>query len=131
MAGYDQTPIEPVSNSGVALVTTAETTVLSISNVNTGGAEGTVMIMGSVYVAAGAGTTDIYVKVYRGATTAGPIIGTILDQTVAAGSSHVIPFDIVDNPGEVAGQEYIVTVTQIGATGNGDVHLVTASGFTN
>lgn len=123
------------TNSGVTLVTTAETAAVTSSPVsyNQPGGQG-LGVHGYVNVTAGAGTTAIVVTVRKGAGTGGQTLASSDTDTLAAGGSESIYYEFVDTTptptpaGDVQGADvagtnrYTVTVSQTGATGNGTIN---------
>lgn len=114
-------------NSGVTLVTTAETvlTTTVARQVNAPSSIGQ-YISGVINVTAGAGTTAFVVRVRAGSDLTGAVIGG--PETVAATASvnanvAYAQMDFVNN----AQVQYTVTIQQTGATGNGTVNFVSLS----
>ena len=104
-----------------------ETAILTTGGIDTTPNQGRVLITGIVAITPGTAATDVVIKVRRGTTTAGPQVGTLTSQVGAAGAPRVVPYHVEDNPGEVAGQEYTVTVAETSATSDGTVSVVTCS----
>lgn len=100
-----------------------ETVVLTGHSVNTDTVQKTVTLFGVVNVTAGTSATAIVVKVRRGSTTAGVEVGTAETTTAVATDDYSIPFACWDQPGEVAGATYCVTVTETAATADGTVNV--------
>lgn len=117
-------PKHAVANTGVSLVTTAETIVATLGpafNTNAPSGEG-VLVSGVLSVLAGTGTTALTVRVYRGTTTAGTLIGAARTHTLAAAANGQVAYSELDAAAiNNTGLQYIVTVAQVGATGNGTV----------
>lgn len=109
------------SNTAQPVTTTTETVILTLPAVSTNGAQDTVALQGSVDITTGAGSTFVTVRVRRGTGITGAVVGAQDPITATAGSTQNIGFDVADNPGEVAGQAYVVTVQQTAATANGSV----------
>lgn len=107
----------------VALVTTTETVVATVTGVTTAFAGETVRIEASASVTTGADTTALTFRVRRDSLT-----GTIVNNAdpvqveVAAGSTEDHGVQCEDTfTGEVAGQTYVLTVQQTAASANGSV----------
>ena len=104
----------------VALVTTAETIVLTTAALpyNAPGGAG-LSVGGTVSGATGAGTTSVQLRVYRGTAISGPAqIGGTLQEASGASSFYSHDFNFLDaTPG--VNPQYTVTIQQVGATGNG------------
>ena len=129
MAGYVIRPLPSATATAVADGGAVETAVLTLSGVSVPGPGADVHLMGHVNVTAGTGATAIVVTVRRGTGTAGAIVGVAETDTLAAGNKESIPFDVVDAPGDVAGESYTVTTTETGATADGTVNYVTMGGY--
>ena len=84
-------------------------------------------ITGSIAVTAGTAATAVTVRVRRGTTTAGTLVGGAEPATVVAGNQYPLGFDALDFPGPVAGQQYVVTAQQTAATANGAVSFAEAT----
>lgn len=78
-----------------------------------------VVLEGMVQLQAGTATTSVVIRCRRGAALTGALVGAALTHTLAAGANACIAFQFSDTPGEVAGQQYVVTAQQTAATGNG------------
>lgn len=121
-------PAEVMSftSSNVTVVTTAETAVLTtpamVYDQPTG--QG-VRISGVIAVnPVGTAATAATVRVRQGNGTTGPLVGIGEPETVAAGNSVDIPFDVEDTtrqPAESGGIQYTVTIAFTSATGNSTV----------
>lgn len=73
-------------------------------------------------VQAGTGTTALVFKLRRGAVIGGTSISLYTwQQTVVAASYYLINGTYFDIPGIVAGQQYVLTCSQTGATGGGSI----------
>lgn len=118
-----QSPVaQPTQSAAVVnLVTTAETVVTTLLGISTDGLNQTVNIDASGEVTAGTGTTSIQVRIRRGTTAAGTQVGVTQNLTVAAGNKVGFALQVGDVPGEVVGQQYVLTIQQVAATGNGTV----------
>lgn len=103
------------------ITTTNETVVLTFPGISSSSSQDTVAVQGSLDITAGTAATFVTVRVRRGTGITGTVAGNSDPITVTAGATSNIGFDVADNPGEVAGQPYVVTVQQTAATGNGSV----------
>lgn len=101
------------------LTATTETVIMTLPGVSTNGAQDQVFVSGSMAVTAGTAATGVTVRVRRGTGITGTVIGTAEVDSVTAATTEPFPFDAFDTPGEVAGQQYVVTAQQVAATGNG------------
>ena len=104
-----------------------ETAVLTTGGIDTTTNESKVLITGIVALTPGTAATAVIIKVRRGTTVAGVEVGTLTSQVGTAGAPRVVPYHVEDVPGEVAGQQYVVTVTETSATANGTVSTVTCT----
>lgn len=102
------------------LTTTAETVVATVTGVTTQGGGDRVRLRGWVQLLSGAATTTVTLRVRRGSVT-GTLVGEANPVTIPTAAGGTDEYEIVttDTPGEVAGQSYVLTVTQASATGNG------------
>ena len=105
--------------ANVALATSAETVVCTLSGVDTTPESDPVQLQGEVDVTTGTGTTALVLRVRRGTTTADALVGAASTSTASAGVSESPTIQVEDVPGQVAGQSYVLTVQQTGATANG------------
>ena len=103
-------------------VVTVNETILAQVNVSVDNASANILLEGNVDITTGAATTALTVQVRRGATLAGPVVGVAEVPGAGAAARVVVPLQVIDSPGEVAGQVYSLTVTQTAATGNGTVN---------
>lgn len=101
-----------------AIVTGTETSLVTSAPISTQGAR-TITLHGSVIVTPGQGATAVTVRIRRGSGTGGANVITPTAITPTAGGTAGYTFDVDDFPGEVAGQQYTITVQQTGASTNG------------
>jgi hypothetical protein len=105
---------------GTTLTTTTEAVVGTIvipSENQPLGADG-IAIDGVVTGTAGASTTAVTVRVRQGTLT-GAVVGVNLSTPVTASAGFYAPFACLDTTTSYpAGNTYVVTVQQVGATGN-------------
>lgn len=107
----------------VALVTTAETVVATLSGVATDRPGQTVRISAAFRVTTGANTTALTARIRRTSLT-GTLLGeaTPVQIEAVAGSTEDHDLYVEDSfSGEVAGQVYVLTIEQTAATANGSV----------
>jgi hypothetical protein len=118
------------SGAGVSLATTAETVVASITGVQTDNIRRRLLLSGVVEVTPGTGATSLALKIRRD-NGSGTAIGTAVTVACTASSKVSASIAATDEPGEVAGKTYVLTVTQGAATGNGtcDVALLSALSY--
>lgn len=109
MGGYQPRVIEPVVigtvNEGGPHI---ETIAAELTGVSTPGPNATIEIHGYLVVAPSTGATDVWVHVRRGGIT-GPFIGQGATMPVVAGSTYALSLDVVDEPGDVDNETYVLT----------------------
>lgn len=103
------------------LVTVAETDVVEVGDITTGGPGKKVRVSGWAQVTAGVGTTAITAKIKEGRGTAGAVVGEGNPVTVVAGNTIEVEVETEQQPGDVDHQAYTLTIQQTAATGNGTV----------
>ncbi len=108
---------------GVTLPTTTETLVFTLPPVSTTSRGASISISGFIKLTTGAGTTAVQLRIRRGTTVTGTVV-VMVPVSVQAGAQVTIPFTVQDAIGEVAGQRYVITLQQVGATGNGSADTV-------
>ncbi len=111
--------------SAVTVPTTSETVAATSGPVNADNVETGVALDATIDLSTGVGATAVTIKLERGTSAGGTAIskgGTWGPFAVAASTRYSFNVQGVDFPGLVAGQQYVVTVTQTGATGNGTVN---------
>ena len=128
MAGYELAAIPFNSNLVNIPGGAVETTILQTPPVNTPGSNASVSIMGMVDIQPGTACTSVIINLYRGADKNGVYINNI-ETAAVAGDYVTIPFTFVDNPGDVAGELYTVTLVETAATANGFIFTATIGGF--
>lgn len=107
--------------SAVTVTTTSETIVATSLAFSTRGPNEQVSIKGWVQMTLGTNTTGLTLRIRRGTTTSGTLVGVATPETVIAGNTGDFDINVVDTPGDVAGQQYVMTVQQTGASANGSV----------
>lgn len=110
--------------TATTLVTTAETGVVTTTSPSTRGPSDQVALSGTVDITPGTAATSVQVRCRRGSGTGGTQVGNTITAGVTAAVVAPVSFDFLDSPGEVAGQQYTITVQQVAATGNGSVTFV-------
>lgn len=110
--------------TGLAVVTTAETVVATLPSVSTDGPSRRIELLAEVDHAVGASSTGVTLRIRRGTDATGTVVGVVTNEgtLAAAGTYATYTIEAVDTPGEVAGQAYVATVADAGATGNGAVN---------
>ncbi len=106
------------------IVTTAETIVVTTPPINLTLDGALVLLMWYVNALAGAGTTNWTYLLRRGTLVASPLINVNFSENATAAVGISRGGSYVDSPGLVAEQQYSLTLTQSGATGNATVRDV-------
>lgn len=115
-----------VLNSPV--VTTAETIVVTAPPFSPPIDLGSVFIYALVVGGGAASTTNTTLRLYRGTTTGGTLVGVPLISSWGAGTKFMSAY-WVDQPPIVAGQQYSVSWQNAAATANETISAVTLALF--
>lgn len=108
--------------SAVNVVTVAETVAVATPAIDASAGD-PVDIEATLDVTVGGGGTSITVKVERGGAVGGAVVATFGPYTVVAGNRVNLSVNATDQqPGDVAGQQYVVTVQVTAAAGNSTVN---------
>lgn len=111
--------------SGTSLVTTAET-VIAILPPITLQASNPVDLLLMADITSGTGVTGVTFTVRRGSTLTGASIGAFGPYALAASTRMLYCLSVRDTQAvDVSGQQYVLDVTQVGATGNGTTGVCT------
>lgn len=105
-------------STDVPVVTTTETVVMTLPAISTA-VGNSVAICANFTFTTGTGTTAVTIRVRRGTTITDTLVGEANPLNYAAAVTRDLSFSVVDNPGELAGQPYVVTIQQTAATANG------------
>lgn len=104
----------------VSVVTTAETIIATLPPINISLDFAQILLFWWFTFTSGTATTGVSVKLRRGATVAGAVINVITAaSTVTAGNQIQLSGCYADVPGAIANQQYVLTIAQTAATGNG------------
>lgn len=104
----------------VNVPTTTETVVGTTKSISTGYAGQIMLVQFTLEFTAGTGATSVIAKIERGSAAGGTAIRTSPSITVVAANIYNWTFVATDQlTGDVAGQVYVLTLTQAAATGNG------------
>lgn len=110
-----------VVTANTTLVTTAETVAATCDRVKASKQDLRVALFAFALVTLGAGATAATARVRRGTTAS----GTLLDEGNAvqgtAGNTILVAVLVDDELSGVVGADYVLTIEQTGATGNGTV----------
>lgn len=109
------------SGTDVTLTTTSEIEVIQLDGVTTGAGGGRITLRGSVQVTTGTGATALTLRVRRGTSTAGTLVGeaNAVQIEAAAGSTEDHDIQVSAVFDELVGESFVLTVQQTAATGNG------------
>lgn len=121
--------IVPTTATAVTDGGATEKVILASSAVSTNYGDSKVTLHGVVNLTPGTAATNVVLRVRRGSGTGGTEVGTATTDTATAGDDYTIPFSVVDQPGEVAGQVYSVTVTETTASADGTVNYAVVGGL--
>ena len=116
------------SGAGGALSAAAETVCATMAGVSTDNAGATIVLDGTVDLTTGTGTTAITLRIRRGVDATGVLVGVAEVPPIAASTRGTFAIQAVDQPGEVAGQSYVLTAQQTGGTGAGVINSAVLSG---
>lgn len=113
--------IPKVETTDKTVTTTTELVACTSDFISTPRPGMTITLIATINLTVGTGTTSVSVKCRRGTTTAGTQVDETVTFNISAGNTDDLACSFQDTPGDVASQQYVVTVTQTGATGNGTV----------
>lgn len=111
------------ATADTAIVTTAETVAVSITNINLPGPGRRVAIRAWAQVTTGTNTTALTPRIRRGTTASDTLVGEANAEQIetAAGNTEGLEVQVTDTPGELAGGAYCLTVEQTAASANGSI----------
>ena len=107
-----------------AALPNAETICAQLDGISTPGGGGTVMLHASLDVSVAASGTGGALRIRRGTTTGGAVVMEYGTLTLVGGDRYSLVIDALDNPGEVAGQSYVVTIGLAGQASSGTLNAV-------
>jgi hypothetical protein len=109
------------ATTDIVLTTTTETVVVTSDPARPVFATSRVLIIAWGQLTTGVGTTGVTPRIRRGTTTSGTLIGEANNEPVKAAAGSTEPFFIMttEQIGNVENVQYVLTLTQAGATGNG------------
>jgi hypothetical protein len=105
----------------VTVPTTTETIIATTPPINTYSDSDIVGLVLWGQMTFGTGATGVTVRCRRGTTVSGALVGSANAISATGGNTNQVPLHVTDQPGLVAGQQYVYTVQQTAATGNGTV----------
>jgi hypothetical protein len=104
--------------AGGGLTGTTEGVIATSPAVSTQGAGAKVRLLFSGTIVPGSTQTSVTFKVERGTVAGGTQVGTSQVPVVASGNQIGFSVYVEDIPGDVDGQQYVLTGTQAGGAGN-------------
>lgn len=107
---------------------TAETVIGTLSGISTDGPTSSILVEASTSLTTGTGVTKVTLRIRRGTTTSGTLIGEPQETFVGESKPYGLSIQVVDNPGtEQASVSYVLTAEQTGGTGKGKAKGTTIS----
>lgn len=116
---------------GGAPTNAVETVVATSPAVNTGGPGANVRLHFDGVVTPGATATALVLKVERGTAAGGTQVGATKTINCVAATPISVSIDVNDIIGEVAGQQWVLTVTQTGGSGAGSSAAMACNAITD
>lgn len=109
------------SGTDVALVTTAETAIISSGPALATRQSVNVCVFGYAQLTTGASTTAVTARIRRGVGAAGTLVGEANAEQVkaAAGSTEAFTIMVCEDRADVASVDYTLTLAQTAASANG------------
>ena len=109
------------STANVTLTTTSETAIITSNPLSKKRIGSSYFVVAWAQLTTGTATTTVTPRLRRGTDTSGTVVGEANAITVgaAAGSNETFDDQAQDTPGDVAFQQYTLTLQQASATGNG------------
>jgi hypothetical protein len=105
--------------TGVTVTTTTETVVATLPPI-TAQAGQPVDLLADADLTTGTGVTAVTFNIRRGTTTSGTLVQAIGPVAASASTRIAQVVEAIDTQNsDIAGQQYVITVVQAGATGNG------------
>lgn len=120
--------LAPQSAATVAITSTTELVAVVTAPVVVDGPTRTVTLSGVLVVTSGAATTTLTVRARRNNGITGTALANPIVTPVANATQIDVPFAFSDQPGEVAGLVYSVTVQQTGGGASGVVNVAIVAG---
>jgi len=104
--------------ASVTVTTTTETVLCTTAGITASTGQ-VIRLIALTDFTSGTGTTSLTVRFRRGATATGTLVGPQDAVQTTAGNTIARSAEAEDTPGEVSGQQYVLTVQQTAATANG------------
>lgn len=119
MPGWPQEFSSPVATN-VTVTNAVETVVATLSGITTDGAGRRVALNGMIEHTTGTSTTAVVLRIRRGTDTTGTVVQTTTETIIGAvGSTDPYSVEVIDTPGDVNNQAYVLTVQQTGGAAAG------------
>jgi hypothetical protein len=111
--------------TGAGLSTNSETIICTLPPFSPPLDNAPILLLGQFQLQVGTATTSVSVFIRRGTLVTSPVVSSLTtgsnNRTDPAGNLDLFSIIAIDQPGIVAGQQYVLTGTQLSATGNGTV----------
>lgn len=104
--------------TSVTVTTTTETILCTSPGISTNPGQ-VVRIVALTDFTSGGSTTALTVRIRRGSVVTGTLVGPQDAVQTTAGNTIARSAQAEDSPGEVSGQQYVLTIQQTGAVANG------------
>lgn len=104
------------------ITTTTERVAATLPGISTDGSGDTITVRGVAIVVVGTGATALVLRIRQGTGIAGTIISESSSVSATAANIVIVTLAADDNPGDVADQQYVLTVQQTGATADGTIN---------
>lgn len=114
------------ANAGGAPVNATETVVATTPAVSTSGPGANVRLLFDLVCTPGTSATALVCKVERGTVAGGTQVGATKTITCVAATPIAVHMDVNDVIGEVAGQQWVLTILQTAGAANGSTAAVSA-----
>lgn len=99
-----------------------ELVAVTSNGINTSGPGSRVFVRGYFNATCGTVGTTLTIRVRRGTSITGTLVGQADVFTIVASTLNQMAILAVDSPGEVSGQQYVITVQQGAGAGNGTLN---------
>lgn len=117
--------------AGGGLTGTAEGVIATSPPLTVSGNGARVRLLFTGVITMGASQTTVALKVERGVAAGGTQVGTTVTPAIAGGAAGLFAVEVEDTPGDVAGQQYVLTGTQAGGAGNATTANVSCVAITD
>ena len=103
----------------IVVTAAVETIIATLPPFTPGSQTPLIRLFATIRMATAALTTAVTLRIRRGTTTAGPVVGTSDAVTESASVNINMTTGGEDSPGDVAGVQYILTIQATGPAANG------------